>query len=120
MLNPRFFLLMGQSKQLLFADLRFPEKACTEFARAQPRNADLLTVLSKQRLNNMRLIALLAALGALPGTASAVFDCDAGCSTVYDPVCGANGTTFANECLAFCQNIAVASAGACGSKSTRG
>jgi V8-like Glu-specific endopeptidase len=64
----------------------------------------------------MRLTALLAVLG----TTYATIDCNAGCSTAYDPVCGADGTTFVNECLAFCQNIAVASAGACGSKSTRG
>eukprot|EP00953_Heterococcus_sp_UTEX-ZZ885_P028738 15319-Heterococcus_DN1.PRE.2 len=64
----------------------------------------------------MRLIALLAVLGAT----YASFDCDAGCSTAYDPVCGVDGTTFANECLAFCQKIAVASTGACGSKKSTG
>jgi V8-like Glu-specific endopeptidase len=64
----------------------------------------------------MRLIALLAVLGST----YASFDCDAGCSTAYDPVCGVDGTTFANECLAFCQKIAVASAGACGTKKSTG
>jgi hypothetical protein len=43
----------------------------------------------------------------------AAFDCGRGCSLVGTGVCGANGVTFINACLAHCAGTPVAYAGPC-------
>lgn len=74
-----------------------------------------LLSLAKQMAAAMRLLML--ALLALAAGAAPAFDCGgAGCpATDFTPVCGADGDTYANECLAVCQGVPVASKGACDS-----
>ena len=43
----------------------------------------------------------------------AVGACAQGCSAQRLPVCGADGLTYLNRCLAECQQVEVASPGAC-------
>lgn len=45
--------------------------------------------------------------------ASASHDCLHGCRKSYDPVCGSDGTSYQNGCVAECQGVSVASAGLC-------
>ncbi|GBF95726.1 hypothetical protein Rsub_08708 [Raphidocelis subcapitata] len=59
------------------------------------------------------VIRVLAMLALLAVAASAAPDCSAGCVLSGEPVCGANGITFMNDCLALCAGAGVAHAGAC-------
>ena len=47
------------------------------------------------------------------GAPAAEYDCAAGCKLSTDTVCGGDGHTYANECLAVCQGVSVAKAGPC-------
>ena len=50
------------------------------------------------------------AAGCDPGTAEL---CASGCPAIASEVCGADGRTYANECLAECQCAGVAADGPC-------
>jgi hypothetical protein len=44
---------------------------------------------------------------------SAARDCAGGCSLRPEPVCGSDGHTYANDCIAECQGVALSRAGPC-------
>lgn len=60
----------------------------------------------------MFLCAFVAGLMGASATASK-YNCDEGCALVGPPVCGEDGMTYADECLAICQDVAIASEGSC-------
>ncbi|EFJ52950.1 hypothetical protein VOLCADRAFT_54901 [Volvox carteri f. nagariensis] len=41
------------------------------------------------------------------------YDCQKGCRRTFKPVCGEDGRTYSNECVATCQDVQVARAGPC-------
>ncbi|GIL85627.1 hypothetical protein Vretifemale_14161 [Volvox reticuliferus] len=45
--------------------------------------------------------------------AGAQYDCQKGCHRAFEPVCGENGRTYSNACVATCQEVKVARAGPC-------
>ncbi|GLI70233.1 hypothetical protein VaNZ11_015017 [Volvox africanus] len=55
------------------------------------------------------------ALFSVAGLASsgAGYDCHKGCHRAFEPVCGENGRTYSNACVAVCQEVQVAGAGPC-------
>jgi hypothetical protein len=57
----------------------------------------LVSSLADARLQAIRSLA------KPDGSATATFDCDAGCDLKKNKVCGDDGFTYYNECLAYCQ-----------------
>jgi hypothetical protein len=60
-------------------------------------------------LQLLLLVAGAAAAAPAPGSGCAA----EGCAAAVKPVCGADGLTYMNECLAACQSVTVASQGSC-------
>lgn len=57
---------------------------------------------------------LLATLQLLLLVAGVAAGCaNEGCAAAVSPVCGLDGLTYMNECLAACQDVTVASQGSC-------
>ncbi|GAX27046.1 hypothetical protein FisN_9Lh366 [Fistulifera solaris] len=61
------------------------------------------------------ILLLILSLTLSSSQSSSSYDCEnEGCSwETVPPVCGVNGVTYANECLAYCQNIEIAFIGPC-------
>ena len=59
-----------------------------------------------------KLSGAVALLGLVMARGN-VYNCDLGCKLIGPSVCGADGVTYADECLAFCQDVKVSSRGAC-------
>lgn len=63
-----------------------------------------------ENLRSMAVLAVLLLMIAAPAPVTA--DC-MGCSASVSPICGQDGLTYMNECLAMCQGVTVAAVSSC-------
>ena len=66
-------------------------------------------------MRSFTLLLFVALIKWISAANADVYDCDAGCELTGTPVCGEDGVTYADECLAVCQNIKVSATGVCAS-----
>ena len=62
---------------------------------------------------NFKVILLISIQFILISTAFGQTYNKCGCPQIFSPVCGVDGNTYPNACLAACAGVAVASTGAC-------